>query len=157
MMAFTLNLGLAIAWLLLSGEWNAVNFAGGFVVGYAALWVVLRGESERTYFRKTATIISFAGFFLYELVLSNLRLAVDILRLRPRMTPAIVAVPLDVTTDFEIVMLANFITLTPGTLSLELSEDRKTLYVHSVYSMSPEETVREIKQGFERRVIEVCR
>ena len=53
--------------------------------------------------------------------------------------------------------LANSITLTPGTLGLDVSEDRKTLYVHSMWVDDPDEVRREIKQGFERRVLELMR
>jgi multicomponent Na+:H+ antiporter subunit E len=68
-----------------------------------------------------------------------------------------VAVPLDARTDAEIVLLANLITLTPGTLSLDLSDDRTVLYVHAMYLTDPDELRREIKEGFERRVLEVLR
>lgn len=152
-----LNLALAVAWMLISGEWNAVSFAGGFVIGFALMRLTIRTESERRYYRRLPLVVSFGLYFVYELVVSNLRIAADILTPKLSMLPAIVAVPLDVKTDFEIMLLANLITLTPGTLSLEVSEDRSTLYVHSVYAADPEATVREIKSGFERRVLEVCR
>jgi multicomponent Na+:H+ antiporter subunit E len=119
--------------------------------------LTIRTDAERRYYRRVPQVISFALYFFYELVVSNLRIAVDILRPKLQMTPSIVAVPLDAKTDFEIMLLANLITLTPGTLSLEVSEDRTTLYVHAVYASDPETTVREIKTGFERRVLEVCR
>lgn len=64
----------------------------------------------------------------------------------------IVAVPLDVRSDMGIAMLANLITLTPGTTSLHISEDRRRLYVH-VMSLS-DDAVEQIKTGFERRVME---
>lgn len=152
-----LNLALAVAWMLLSGEWSAVGFAGGFIIGFVLMRLTIRTEMERRYYRRLPQVIAFAFYFLYELVVSNLRIAADILTPKLYMTPSIVAVPLDVKTDFEIMLLANLITLTPGTLSLEVSEDRSTLYVHAVYAADPAATVREIKDGFERRVLEVCR
>ena len=71
--------------------------------------------------------------------------------------PGIVAVPLDARTDFEIMTLANLISLTPGTLSLDVSEDRRTLYVHAMFIDDPDALRREIKQGMERRVLEALR
>jgi multicomponent Na+:H+ antiporter subunit E len=71
------------------------------------------------------------------------------------MVPGIVAVPLDLETDLQITLLATCITLTPGTLSLHVSEDRRTLYVHAMYIDDPDQLVREIKQGFEQRIREI--
>jgi multicomponent Na+:H+ antiporter subunit E len=73
------------------------------------------------------------------------------------MRPGIVAVPLDAQTDLEITLMANLITLTPGTLSLDVSEDRHTLYVHAMFVDSPESVRDSIKNGFERRLLELIR
>jgi multicomponent Na+:H+ antiporter subunit E len=75
------------------------------------------------------------------------------------MRPGIIAIPLDARTDLEITLLANLITLTPGTLSLDVSADRRVLYVHVMYIDNDdiEAVRRSIKDGFERRVLEVLR
>ena len=73
------------------------------------------------------------------------------------MKPGIVAIPLDAKTDLEITFLANLITLTPGTLSLDCSEDRKTLYIHSMYIDDLEKFRAEIKNTLEKRLLEVMR
>jgi multicomponent Na+:H+ antiporter subunit E len=73
------------------------------------------------------------------------------------MTPGIVSVPLDVTTDLEITILANVISLTPGTLSLDVSDDRKVLYVHSMYIKDREDFIRSIKNGFEKKLLNITR
>jgi multicomponent Na+:H+ antiporter subunit E len=77
--------------------------------------------------------------------------------LSPRIeaTPAIVALPLDVDTDAEITLLANMITLTPGTLSMDVSDDRSVLFVHVVHGEEPEKVKQDIKQVFEKLVHEV--
>jgi len=71
------------------------------------------------------------------------------------MKPGIIGVPLDVTSDGEITMLANLITLTPGTLSLDVSADKKVLYVYSMYITNREDFIKGIKNGFEKRIIEL--
>ena len=101
--------------------------------------------------------IRFSGFFLWQLILSNLRVAYDVITPRLYMRPGIVAVPLDAQTDEEITLLANLITLTPGTLSLGVSEDRRTLYVHAMFVDSPDRVRDSIKNGFERRLLELIR
>ena len=96
--------------------------------------------------------VGLAGFFIWELVLANVRVAVDVLRPRTTIQPAVVAIPLDVTTDGEILLLSMLINITPGSVTIDLSEDRRTLYVHVMHMTSAEASRREIKEGFERRV-----
>ena len=62
------------------------------------------------------------------------------------------AIPLDVTSDGEILLLSMLINITPGSVTIDLSNDRQTLYVHVMHMKSPDQTRREIKDGFERRV-----
>ena len=94
-------------------------------------------------------------FFIWELVKSNLRITWDILTPRHRMSPGVVAIPLDIKGNVAITLLANLITLTPGTLLLDVSDDKKYLYVHSMYIDDPAEFRKEIKEGFEQRVKEL--
>jgi multicomponent Na+:H+ antiporter subunit E len=94
-----------------------------------------------------------AGLFLKELALSVKEVTLTVLDPQRASRSAILAVPLDVKSDAGITLLANMITLTPGTVSLHVSEDRTTLYVH-VMNVS-DLSVRQIKDGFERRVKEV--
>jgi len=68
-----------------------------------------------------------------------------------------VAVPLDARSDMEITLLANLITLTPGTLSLDVSDDRSVLYVHGMFVEDAQLMREQIKNGFERRVLELLR
>src|SRR5690606_4790039 len=95
--------------------------------------------------------------FLYELGVRAIKVAKIVLTpdLKSVLNPAIVAVPLNVTSDAEIALLANLITLTPGTLSVDVSDDRRTLYVHVLALSSRDELIAEIANGFERKVKEV--
>jgi multicomponent Na+:H+ antiporter subunit E len=101
--------------------------------------------------------VSLFFYFLYELVKANLEVAYDVATPKFYMKPGIIGVPLDAKTDLEITLLANMITLTPGTLSLDVSEDRKILYVHAMYITDRESFIRSIKDGFEKRLLEITR
>jgi multicomponent Na+:H+ antiporter subunit E len=92
-----------------------------------------------------------ALFFAWELLLANFRVAGDVLR-GDRMEPAVVGIPLDVTSDGEILLLSMLINITPGSVTIDLADDRRTLYVHVMHMRTADETRREIKNGFERRV-----
>jgi multicomponent Na+:H+ antiporter subunit E len=99
-----------------------------------------------------ADALALAAVFVYELGLSSLIVARAAFARKPRVASAIVAVPIELRTDLGIATLANLVTLTPGTCSLHVSEDRRTLYVHALNTESPEQTVAGIKRAFERRI-----
>jgi multicomponent Na+:H+ antiporter subunit E len=141
-------------WTALTERLTAANFLFGLVVAHLALRLS-RGERARV--RKTGPALRFAAFFAKEVLVSALRVAVDVLAPRPRMRPAVVGVPLDVRTDGQITLLAILITLTPGTLALDVSPDRRTLLVHAMFADDAERVRREIKGGFERRILELAR
>jgi multicomponent Na+:H+ antiporter subunit E len=155
--SFLINLLMAFIWVTLTGVFTSGQFLVGFILGFFILWLGTRGGERSSYFKKARQVAGFSLFFLWELVKSNLRLAHDVVTPRFRMKPGVVAVPLDVETDEEITLLANLISLTPGSLSLDVSDDRKVLYVHAMFVEDPKAFRREIKEGLERRVMEVLR
>ena len=129
------------------------------VVGYVALFVAQPIMGPSNYFKRIQRTAGFAAFYIRELVLANLRVASDVLTPNPRIRPGVLAIPLEANTDAEITLLANLITLTPGSVSLDLSEDKRVLYVHSMYidGGDVEAYRRSIKEGLERRVLELLR
>lgn len=152
-----LNILLAISWMFLTGDLDFMNFVEGFVIGFIILWISRYASESSKYISKVPKVISLFFFFLYELIVANIKVAYDIITPRHRMRPSIIALPLSVDKDYEITILANMITLTPGTLSLDVSSDKKVLYVHSMYVSDPEKFKQEIKNGFERRLMEITR
>jgi len=108
-----------------------------------------------TIIRRVFRIASFIIFYMGELILANIRVAVDILTPKLHLTPSILAIEMDVKSDIEVLALNNLITMTPGTLSMDISEDRKTIYVHHMYVDDPEACKQEIKEGFEKRILEI--
>lgn len=155
---FLLNLLLALAWVALTGQFTPANFVIGFVLSHLLLWLAQRTAEPSTYFGKARQVLGFAIFFLWQIIKANLLVAYTVLSPRYRMRPGVLAIPLDVQTDAEITLLANLITLTPGSLSLDVSSDRRVLYIHSMdLGDDIDQFRREIKEDFERRVLEVLR
>jgi multicomponent Na+:H+ antiporter subunit E len=144
---------LAWLWTALTERYTASNFLLGVVVANLVLRFG-RGRSARI--RRTGLALRFVLFFAKEVVVSALRVALEVVRPRPRMRPAIVRVPLDVETDGQITLLAILITLTPGTLALDVSPDRGTLLVHAMFAGDAEQVRHDIKHGFERRILELA-
>jgi multicomponent Na+:H+ antiporter subunit E len=143
---------LALAWAALQGEITLANLVVGYAVGYGVLAVLVKGGvMPPTLVSRISHASKLAAFFAWELVRANFRVAADVIR-GSGITPAVVAIPLDITSDGEILLLAMLINITPGSVTIDLSEDRRTLYVHVMHMNSADETRREIKDGFERRV-----
>lgn len=152
---FAINVFLAVIWAALMGSFTLSSIASGFVLGYGALWIaqpLFGGKS--LYYRQVWRIIRLFFFFLYELVVSSIRVAWDVITPAHRSNPAIIEMPLDVKSDLEILLVTNLISLTPGTLSLDVSPDRSTLYVHAMFADDPEALIHELKDGMERKVKE---
>ena len=149
---FLLNLLLALLWVALTGTVTLGNAVVGFGVGLLVVALLGRALGEEAYLSRLARGVGLALFFLWELLVSSLRVAWDVLTPRQRMRPAIVAVPLEELSDGEITLLANLISLTPGTLSLDVSADKRTLFVHAMDVGDPDALVRSLKRDFERRV-----
>jgi multicomponent Na+:H+ antiporter subunit E len=179
-----LNFLLALAWLALTGEFTILNFLVGLLASAAMIWLVQRvspfeprSREMPAYGLKGIQLISFGLYFIWELILANVRVAIDVMRPRPQITPAVVVVPLDGYSDAEVTLLANFITLTPGTLSLDVVERREStsdeaqsneaqsnktqrvLYVHAMHvgrtQAAIEDFRRQMSQNLGNRVKEV--
>jgi multicomponent Na+:H+ antiporter subunit E len=152
-----LNVFLALIWAAATGNFDPANVLVGFALGFIVVVFAQRAYGSTNYGRRVMLVVRFALFFIYELFKANLRVAYDVVTPSQYMRPGVVAIPLSVKTDTEITLLANLISLTPGTLSLDVSDDKSVLYIHAMFVDDPDELRHEIKAGFERRVIEVLR
>ena len=154
---FLLNIALALSWGALTGNFDPPNLLIGFVLGYGALFIIRRALEPSDYFVKVRQVIRFFLFFMWELVLANLRVAYDVLTPGFHMQPRVIGIPLEARTDAEIMALTYFINLTPGSVVLDVSSDRSTMFVHVMYAPDADAARREIKEGGERRILRLMR
>ncbi|MHB0959497.1 MAG: Na+/H+ antiporter subunit E [Pirellulaceae bacterium] len=157
MTLFFLNIGLALVWALAVGEVSLMNLIIGGALAYACLWLAQPAIGPSKYFYRVPRAVRFVLFFLWQVILANIRVAHEVLTPKYHMRPGIIGIPLDAKSDLEITLLANLITLTPGSVSLDVSQDRKVLYVHSMFVVDIESFRNSIKFGFERRLLELMR
>jgi multicomponent Na+:H+ antiporter subunit E len=155
--AFVGNILLALTWAAMTGVMSPVNIGVGFFIGYLILFFARDLLGTRTYALWVLRLLEFGGFFLKELIKANLLVAHDVVTPSHRMRPGVIAVPLDAETDVEITLLANLISLTPGTITVDVSDDRRMIFIHAMFLEDPEKVRRDIKEGFERRLLEVLR
>ena len=155
MSQFAANLMLALAWAIFFGGFGWLSLTSGFVLGYGILWLLqpLTGVRSR-YFLRVYFWLKLIVLFLYELVVSSLQVFWDVVTPRHRARPAIIDMPLDVQTDAGILLVTNLISLTPGTLSIDVSADRKTLKVHAMFADDPDAVRHALKSGMEKWVID---
>ncbi len=151
------NLLLALAWVAATGKFTPANFAAGFVLGFLVMFFTRHASGSPDYAVKAWRAVELFAYFLWEMLLANLRVAYDVLTPQHHMRPGVIGIPLDAKTDLEILLLSGLISLTPGTLALDVSADRSTLYLHVMYLDDIEQMRARIKQGFERRLLEVTR
>ncbi|MDI9819421.1 MULTISPECIES: Na+/H+ antiporter subunit E [unclassified Legionella] len=97
----------------------------------------------------------FSVFVLYEIIIANLRVAYVVLTPRMRAKPALVYFPLDCTNDIQITLLANVISLTPGTLALEITDDKKTMLMHVMFFSDKQRLIDRLKRKFEQPIMEI--
>jgi len=152
-----LTLVLAFVWAAITGNFSLLNLILGAAISVVALWIIRAHVTTPSYFKKIGRATSLALLFLYELALSSIRVALLVIspNLKSKLKPGIIAFPLTVTSDVEITLLANLITLTPGTLSIDVSKDKKFLYVHAIAVPSKQRLIKDIASGFEAKIIEV--
>lgn len=109
------------------------------------------------YIVKIFRLAWFILLYIFDLIKANLFIARDILSLRPKMKPGIIRIEMDARSDHEILALANLISMTPGTLSMDVSQDRKSIYVHAMYLDDEEKVKSDIKEKLEKRILKITR
>lgn len=153
--ALLLNILVGVVWYALQPAHTPGGLILGFCVGFVLLALIYR-----PYGRRTWAALAFVLFLLAAIVRSSIQVASIILQPTLRLDQGIVAIPLTVASDFEIATLATAITLTPGTLSVDVGQDaqgRQVLYVHNLVVGDPDAMRREIKEEFEQRILRFTR
>lgn len=152
-----LNLSLAILWMFIKVSYDPISFIRGYLFGLLIIFVLRRFFHSRFYLYRVGSMISLVLLFLKELVLSNWSVVKLVIRPKLNIRPGIFAYETNLTEDWQITILSNLITLTPGTLVLDVSDDNKILYIHTIDIDDVDDAVSSIKNSFERAILEVSR
>ncbi|WYP27888.1 Na+/H+ antiporter subunit E [Alkalihalobacillus sp. FSL W8-0930] len=152
-----LNLIAAIAWMLFQNSFTFVDFVIGYIIGIVALFLARPLLGYTFYMRRVVAAIKLFLLFLKELVVANIDVLKVVLSPKLNVSSSIIAVPTQLETKGEITLLAVLITLTPGTLSMDFSDDSQTIYIHALDAPDREQFIKDIQQTFERAIMEVTR
>jgi multicomponent Na+:H+ antiporter subunit E len=152
---FLLNLFLALLWCALSSSFALADLTVGLLLGALVISLGQRGLGHRqSYVGSLLVLLRFVWFSICEIVLANVALAKVLLSRRMELNPVVVPIPLEPQNPGAITTLANLITLTPGTITLDSSADGSEIYVHNLVLGDEQEFIAQIK-GYERRVLAV--
>lgn len=151
------NVTIAFVWMFFFDSWNFSTFFLGYLLGLALIFVLRRFMNEPFYFRKVIAVIKLLLLFLKELILSSWAVFKEIVRPKLDIRPGIIAVPTRLRSDWEITTFAMLITLTPGTLTLEVSPEQDVLYIHAMDIEDTEKEIEQLKNTFENAIMEVSR
>lgn len=150
-----LSLILALVWVLLSNAPSAASLILGLLLGWLIPLFTRHFWPERVVIRRPLTLLRFIAVVLSDIVTANFIVAGLILRGPRRLRPCFLRLPLELQSDLAISLLSNTICLTPGTVSAELSADRRYLLIHALSTDDPEAVLRTIKQRYEAPLKEV--
>lgn len=154
-----IHLVISFMWMLLNESYTGSSFIAGYLIGAVLLFLLKRFLPGAFYLQRLWKVCKLILLFIKELILSN----IDIVKLvytpnlKDKVEPGIFAYPIELTKGWEITLLANLITLTPGTLSVAMSEDYSIIYVHAMHIDTEEDSIRSIKETFEKAIMEVTK
>jgi multicomponent Na+:H+ antiporter subunit E len=158
-MAFQILINILVAgtWMFLKNDWSFPSFFVGYFWGLLLILAMRRFIPGRVYFSRIIAAGKLFFLFLRELLLANVQVIRDILRPKLDIKPGIFALPTDLKSDWEITLLSLLITLTPGTLVMDISDDNKILYIHAINMPDADQAISDIKNSFEKAIMEVTR
>ncbi|RLQ96505.1 Na+/H+ antiporter subunit E [Falsibacillus albus] len=152
-----LNFFLAFLWMFLQNSFNSTGFFVGYLLGLLIICGLRRFFQSRFYLLRVGAVVNLLFIFLKELVMANWAVFKVILKPKLDMQPGIFAMPTTLESKWEVTVLANLITLTPGTFVVDVSADNKILYIHAMDVPDVEDAITDIRESFEKAIMEVSR
>ena len=149
------SLSLWGVWLLLGNTLAPGQILLGFLLALALPLFTVRFWPDRPRLRQPLKILAYVLMLFWDITLANLTVARLILGPTSRLRPAFLRLPLELSNDFAIVVLSSTISLTPGTVSADISPDRRSLLIHALDVENPEQTVAQLKNRYERPLQEI--
>ena len=145
---------LTLVWLFLN-DFSIGHLVLGFILSMGIRWLVAPMSDDHPRVKKPIRAVRYTLIVLWDILLSNFEVAVRVLSPNSSLRPGVVALPLDLEGEFPLSILASTISLTPGTVSIDFSEDMKWLYIHVLHMKTEEEVIDSIKQRYEAELMEI--
>jgi multicomponent K+:H+ antiporter subunit E len=147
---------LAIVWLLLVNAFSLGTLIMALLLGTAIPLLTVPYWPDRPRLRALPVVAAYLAIVVHDIIAANFTVARIVLFVpNARLRSTWVAVPLALTRPEAITVLAATITLTPGTVSADLSADGRTLLVHCLHAPDPAAVLHTIKTRYEARLLEI--
>jgi len=150
-----LNIGIALVWILLQGNFTIQSFVVGYALGMLFLYIFRKQLDSKFYFFRLWAVFKLFLFFVKELIVANFVVIAQVLRPKLNVKPGIIIYETELETPMQITILTSMITLIPGSVSMEVSTDNKSIYIHVFHIDDKEEIIRHIREDLEGRIKEV--
>ncbi|MEG6522289.1 Na+/H+ antiporter subunit E [Desulfotomaculum sp. 1211_IL3151] len=152
-----LNLFIAFLWMFLQDEWKVLTFFSGYLIGMALIFSMRRFFSTVFYAKRLIAVVKLFFIFIKELVLSSILVIRQILRPRINITPGIFRLTTELKGDWEITTLTLLLTLTPGSVVMEVVPEENLCYIHVMDIPESRDAVLHATKSFEKAIMEVTR
>lgn len=156
-MQILLNLAIALTWTFFQNDWSLPQFIIGYLIGIVLLGVFQYFWPYKFYLRKIGAILYLILLFLKELLISSFTVMGQIIRPKLDIQPVVFAYSTELESDWEVTVLSCLICLTPGTITLDVSHDKRVLYIHAMDVKDEASLSLQIKESFEKAIMEVTR
>lgn len=142
-------------WLLLNQSVSPGHLVLATLMALVIPWMLRGAQTDQVTIKKPGKAVLYVLKVFWDIIAANFEVAYQVLGPSKRLQPGFLAIPLEITGDFPITVLASTISLTPGTVSAEVSSDQKWLYVHALHLLDETATIRGIKQRYEQPLKEI--
>jgi len=149
------SLLLFVVWLLLNNSFSAGHITLAAFFAITIPWLVTGMRDEHPKIRKPWLAVRYFFMVLKDILVANIEVALLIIGPIKKLKPGFVAIPINLDSDLGITILASTVSLTPGTVSAEISKDRAWLYIHALHLDNEEELISSIKQRYEKPIKEI--
>lgn len=151
------NLFIALLWTALQEDWSPLTFASGYFVGIIVLFLLRRFLPDNFYLTTFVNIAKLAAVFIHELFISGYAVISHVIRPKLAISPGTLTLETDLESDIEVTLLALLVTLTPGSVVMDVSEDKKSLFVHVLDTSDSNEAILKSQVRFENSIKRVTR
>ncbi|GHI00793.1 Na+/H+ antiporter subunit E [Neobacillus kokaensis] len=152
-----INLLVAFLWMFLQDEWSMLSFFSGYLVGILIVFVLRRFFPSSFYLKKCFAAVYLFWVFFRESIVSSIYVIGHVIRPRLKITPGIFRLETELESDLEVTLLALLITLTPGSVVMKVTPDKKAFYVHALNLPDSVIAVISSKNKFEHAIRKVTR
>ncbi|TDL66164.1 Na+/H+ antiporter subunit E [Rhodococcus qingshengii] len=156
-MQVLVNLLIGVIWMFLQDDWSVLTFFSGYLFGLLVLYILRRYLPTKFYLVTLLAIVQLFFVFIYELFTSSILVIRQILRPKINITPGIFTLETELEGDLEVTLLALLLTLTPGSVVVEVTSDSKKFYIHAMDIPESSNAVLQSKVKFEKAIKKVTR